>query len=87
MRNDSPNWPALEAAFGAAIRRKRKKRGLRRADVARAMRVRLSWVESIEQGKRPLDVIEYALLAVVVGFNPWKLMRKIWPDDKRKRRR
>ena len=50
------------------------------------MRVRVSWVESIEQGKRPLDVIEYVLLAVVVGFNPWKLMRKIWPD-KRKRRR
>ena len=61
----------------ALIKAERQKAGLRQIDVAKKLGQSQSWVMRLEGGHRRIDVVEFLLIAKVVGFDPVEAIRQI----------
>jgi transcriptional regulator with XRE-family HTH domain len=59
------------------LRRERIAAGLKQSDIARRLGEHQSWVARLESGQRRLDVVEFLAVAKAIGFNPWKMIRKL----------
>jgi ribosome-binding protein aMBF1 (putative translation factor) len=55
----------------------RKARNIRQEQLARALRQNQSWVSRLESGQRRIDVAEFLMLAEVIGFDPYKMLRRV----------
>ncbi|WP_084646835.1 helix-turn-helix transcriptional regulator [Mesorhizobium sp. WSM2561] len=56
---------------------RRKQAGLTQAAVARALGRHQPFIANIENGDRRLDVVEFLVLAEIIGFDPYEVMREI----------
>ena len=64
-------------ALVALIKAERQKAGLRQIDVAKKLGQSQSWIVRLEGGQRRIDVVEFLLIAKVVGFDPVEAIRHI----------
>jgi len=56
---------------------KRKRAGLRQADLAKLLNKPQTSVSYIEGGQRRIDVVEFLDLAAAIGFDPHQVLRKL----------
>lgn len=70
-------FEARMAALVDLIVGERRKAGLRQKDVAKKMKEYQSWVARLENGQRRIDVTEFFKLAKIIGFDPYKALRKL----------
>jgi transcriptional regulator with XRE-family HTH domain len=68
---------ARQEALTALLIRERKAAGLTQAMVAEKLGRYQSFVATIEQGQRRIDVIEFIELAYAIGFSAEKALAKI----------
>jgi transcriptional regulator with XRE-family HTH domain len=60
----------------------RKKAGMKQAQLAKFLGRSQTWVARMEAGRRRIDVVEFLLLAAVIGFNPSKVIRELSKIEK-----
>ena len=59
------------------LKAERQKAGLRQIDVAKRLGQSQSWMVRLEGGQRRIDVVEFLLIAKVVGFDPIEALKQI----------
>lgn len=67
---------ARHEALRAYIVEKRKKSGLRQADLAKKIDRNQSYVTDIETGQKTIDVLELLILAEAIGFDPHEALKR-----------
>jgi transcriptional regulator with XRE-family HTH domain len=55
----------------------RKRAGIRQVELAERLGVSQTWVARMESGGRRIDVIEFLVLAEIIGFNPAHVLRQL----------
>lgn len=55
----------------------RKARSLKQDGLAHAMRRPQAWIWRVESGDRRVDVIEFLMLAEVIGFDPYAVLSQV----------
>jgi transcriptional regulator with XRE-family HTH domain len=69
---------ALHRALVALLITERRRAGLQQGEVAARVGEDQSWLSSIETGRRKrVDVVEFIALAMAIGFDPAKAVRKL----------
>lgn len=68
---------ARHQLFRTLLIEARKGRGLTQTDVAGRLGKPPSFVAKYELGERRLDVLEFVDLAVVIGFDPVEILRRL----------
>jgi ribosome-binding protein aMBF1 (putative translation factor) len=60
-----------------AVVEAREQVGMSQAELARRLKQYQSWAARLESGERRIDVVEFLLLAEIIGFNPIKMLKEI----------
>jgi transcriptional regulator with XRE-family HTH domain len=69
-----------------AIKEERLRRGLSQTDVAKRLKVsQSSWVSKLEMGQHRIDIVEFYRLAKAIGFDPIKMLRKVYRENNGRR--
>lgn len=59
------------------LRAEREAKGLHQSDVAKCLRKYQPWVAKLESGQRPVHVVEFLVLARIIGFDAVKMLREL----------
>jgi len=58
----------------------RKKAGLSQAELAKRLAKPQSFVSKFERGERRLDLVEFKAVAEALGFDPLRLLRRLYRE-------
>jgi transcriptional regulator with XRE-family HTH domain len=74
---------ATHSALVGFIIAERRKRNLLQANIAGRLKQSQAWMARIESGNRHICVDEFFALARVIGFDPFKALRKVYAKPAR----
>ena len=80
-------WTEEYQQLSTLLRQLRRDAGLTQAEVARRLDVAQSFVSKYESGERRLDVIEFLMLAEIIGFDPLEVVNILLTRSAQRRRR